>query len=81
MDISNVLVRVLESIAVGLLVIVLGWTAIERGRIHQELRGSRKSAAVHVRGRRAQRSMNRLFRFARYPRRIHVVISVIAGWM
>jgi hypothetical protein len=81
MDIRSVLVQVLESIAEILLLIVLGWFAIERGRIHHQLRGSRKSAAMNVGGGRAKRLIRQLYRFARHPRRIHVVVSVIAGWM
>jgi hypothetical protein len=81
MDIWGVLVQVLKSIAVSLLLIVLGWTGIERGRIHHQLRGSRKSAAVPVGGWRAERLIRHRFRSGRYPRRIHLVISVIAGWM
>jgi hypothetical protein len=81
MDRWGVLVHVLESIAVSLLVILLGWMAIERGRIHDLLRGSRTSAAGDVVGWRADRRLRRLFRFASHPRRIHVVVSVLAGWL
>jgi hypothetical protein len=81
MDRWGVVVYVLESIAVSLLVILLGWMAIERGRIHDQLRGSRTTAEVDVVGWRADRLMRRVFRFARHPRRIHVVIGVIAGWL
>jgi hypothetical protein len=45
------------------------------------LRGSRTNAAVDVVGWRVDRLMRRLLRFARHPRRIHVVVSVIAGWL
>ena len=81
MDRWGVLLHVLESIAAGLVVIVLGWMAIERGRIHDLLRGSRTSAAVDVVGWRADRRLRRLFRLARDPRRFHVVVSVLAGWL
>ena len=81
MDRWGVLVYVLESIAVSLVVILLGWMAIERGRIHDQLRGPRTSAAVGVVGWRADRLRRRLVRFARHPRRIHVVAGVIAGWL
>ena len=33
----GVVVDVLGSVAVGLLLMVLGWAAIERGRIHRQL--------------------------------------------
>jgi hypothetical protein len=81
MDRWGVLLHVLESIAAGLVVIVLGWMAIERGRIHELLRGSRTSAAVDVVGWRADRRLRRLFRLTRDPRRFHVLISVLAGWL
>ena len=80
MDRWGVLVYVLESIAVSLLVILLGWMAIERGRIHDQLRGSRTTAEVDVVGWRADRLRRRVFRFARHPRRIHVAVGMIAGW-
>ena len=37
MGASGLLVNVLGSVAVGLLLIALGWAAIERGRVHHEL--------------------------------------------
>jgi hypothetical protein len=82
MDIWGVLVYVLESIAASLVVILLGWMAIERGRIHDQLRGGRTGAAVGVVGWRPDRlKRRRLLRLARDPRRLHVVVSAIAGWM
>ena len=81
MDIRSVLVQVLESIAESLLLIVLGWFAIERGRIHHQLRDSRKSAGMNPGGGRTARLRRQLYRVARHPRRIHVVVCVIAGWM
>ena len=67
-------VDVVGSVAVGLLLIALGWAALERGRIHHQL--ARHS---HSPQRRADRLLLGLFRFGRGARRIHLVVGAVAG--
>lgn len=76
-------VGVLEPVAIGLLLIILGWAAFERGRIHHHLaprRGdSGQHAAAHLGGRRAERLLAALFRFTHRARRIHLAVGAVAG--
>lgn len=75
------LVDVVGPVAVGLLLIALGWAALERGRIHHQLARLRsgKDAAAHAGGWRAKRLLAGFFRFARGARRIRLAVSAVAG--
>ena len=39
-----------QSVAVGLLLIALGWAAHERGRIHRDLPQLRRVSGIHLHG-------------------------------
>ena len=75
-------VDVFGPVAVGLLLIALGWAALERGRVHHFLARRRSKAgqpgAAHV-GARTDRVLVRLFRFAHRTRRIHIAVGAVAG--
>ena len=72
-------------VALGLLLMALGWAAFERGRIHHQLARRRspsaEHAAIHLSGRRAARLLFGFFRFARRGRRIHLAVCTVAGWV
>jgi hypothetical protein len=72
MDMWGLVVEVLGAVAVGLLLIALGWAAIERGSIHHRLTRLRRDPG---------RSAAGLFRFARHGRRIHLALGAVAGWV
>lgn len=75
------LVGVFGPVAVGLLLMALGWAAFERGRIHHQLARLRsgKDAAAHAGGWRRERLLAGFFRFGRRVRRIHLAVSAVAG--
>ena len=46
----GVVVDAFQSVAVGLLLIALGWAAHERGRIHRDLPQLRRSSGIYLQG-------------------------------
>jgi hypothetical protein len=76
-------VDVIGPVAVGLLLIALGWAALERGRVHHFLARRRSKAgqpgAADVGARGGNRLLVRLFSFAHRTRRIHIAVGAVAG--
>jgi hypothetical protein len=75
-------VDVIGPVAVGLLLIALGWAALERGRVHHFLARRRSKAGqpgtAHA-GARGDRLLVRLLGFAHRTRRIQIAVGAVAG--
>ena len=65
-------VDVVGPVAVGLLLIALGWAALERGRVHHLLVRRRSKAG-------ADRLLVRLLSFAHRTRRVHMAVGAVAA--
>jgi hypothetical protein len=71
------------ALAAGLLVMNLGWAAIERGRAHQTIRRYRDDldpADLFEVGW-LERLRFALFRLVRRTGRFHVAVGAVAGWV
>jgi hypothetical protein len=63
---ANESVSVLASVALGFLLLALGWAAFERGRIHHQWTRLRSE---------------HLLRVAHRARRVHLAVGVVVGWV
>lgn len=70
------------ALAAGLLVMNLGWAAIERGRAHQTIRLHRDDLyADQFEVGWLERLRFALFRLVRRTGRFHVAVGAVAGWV